>query len=63
VHWNICVIQTDRCAALFETGVLILGGATLVHLIFIGIGGRLPRTAGWLLTAAYGVFLYKGLIK
>jgi len=47
----------------FETGVLILGGATLVHLIFIGIWGRLPRTAGWLLTAAYGVFLYKGLIK
>ncbi len=47
----------------FETGVLILGGATLVHLIFIGTWGRLPRTAGWLLTAAYGVFLYKGLIK
>jgi cation:H+ antiporter len=47
----------------FETGVLILGGATLVHLIFIGIWGRLPRIIGWLLTAAYGVFLYKGLIK
>jgi cation:H+ antiporter len=47
----------------FETGVLILGGATLVHLIFIGIWGRLPRIIGWLLTAAYGVFLYKGLSK
>jgi cation:H+ antiporter len=47
----------------FETGVLILGGVTLAHLIFIGIWGRLPRTAGWLLTAAYAVFLYKGLIK
>ena len=48
---------------IFETGVLILGGAALVHLIFIGVWGRLPRTAGWLLTAAYGFFLYKGLIK
>jgi cation:H+ antiporter len=47
----------------FETGVLILGGATLVHLVFIGIWGRLPRIVGWLLTAAYGVFLYKGLVK
>ena len=47
----------------FETGVLILGAATLVHLVFIGIWGRLPRLIGWILTAAYGVFLYKGLIK
>jgi cation:H+ antiporter len=47
----------------FQTGVLILGGATLVHLVFIGIWGRLPRIVGWMLTAAYGVFLYKGLIK
>ncbi|MGP8198719.1 MAG: sodium:calcium symporter [Limisphaerales bacterium] len=48
---------------IFETGVLILGGATLVHLIFIGTCGRLPQAIGWLLTAAYAVFLYKGLIK
>jgi cation:H+ antiporter len=47
----------------FQTGVLILIAAALVHLIFIGIWGRLPRTAGWLLTAAYGLFLYKGLVK
>jgi hypothetical protein len=36
---------------------------TLVHLVFIGTWGRLPRLAGWLLTAAYGVFLYAGLFK
>ena len=47
----------------FQTGVLILGAATLMHLVFIGAWGRLPRTAGWVLTAAYGFFLYKGLIK
>jgi cation:H+ antiporter len=47
----------------FQTGVLILIAAALVHLIFIGTWGRLPRTVGWLLTAAYGFFLYKGLIR
>ena len=46
----------------FETGVLILGAATLVHLLFIGASGRLPRLAGWILTAAYGLFLYLGLL-
>jgi cation:H+ antiporter len=47
----------------FETGVLILGAVTMVHLLFIGGWGRLPRIVGWMLTAAYAVFLYKGLIK
>jgi cation:H+ antiporter len=45
----------------FTTGVIILGAATLVHLLFIGRWGRLPRSVGWLLTAAYGLFLYYGL--
>jgi cation:H+ antiporter len=47
----------------FETGVLILGGATLVHLVFIGLFGRLPRFVGWLLTGAYLFFLYDGILK
>lgn len=47
----------------FQTGVLILGAATLLHLVFIGIWGRLPRLAGLLLTAGYGFFLYKGLLQ
>ena len=47
----------------FEVGVFILCGATLLHLFFIGWFGRLPRAVGWALTAAYGVFLYLGLIK
>jgi len=47
----------------FQTGVMILGAVTLVHLIFIGAWGRLPRIVGWILTAAYGIFLYQGLIK
>jgi cation:H+ antiporter len=47
----------------FETGVLILGGATIVHLVCIGLFGRLPRFLGWLLTAAYLFFLYDGILK
>jgi Ca2+/Na+ antiporter len=34
-----------------------------VHFLFIAIFGRLPRLVGWLLTAAYIVFLWKGLGK
>jgi cation:H+ antiporter len=47
----------------FEVGAFILGGATLLHLFFIGWFGRLPRSIGWALTAAYGVFVYLGLMK
>jgi cation:H+ antiporter len=47
----------------FETGVLILGGATVVHLLCIGLLGRLPRLLGWILTAAYLFFLYDGILK
>jgi cation:H+ antiporter len=47
----------------FQTGVMILLGAALVHFFFVALLGRLPRLVGWVLTAAYGVFLYKGLGK
>ncbi len=47
----------------FQVGMMILFGATLVHLFFVAVLGRLPRAVGWLLVAAYGVFLYKGLLK
>jgi cation:H+ antiporter len=55
--------QTIAVPAFFEPGVWILMGATLVHFFFIAILGRLPRIAGWLLIAAYGYFLYAGLLK
>jgi len=47
--------------ALFQTGVLILLGATLVHILFVALFGRLPRFMGWALVAGYGWFLYRGL--
>jgi Ca2+/Na+ antiporter len=47
----------------FQMGMIILFGATLVHLFFVAVLGQLPRAVGWLLVAAYGVFLYRGLLK
>ena len=46
----------------FHTGMLILLGATLVHLFFVAVCGQLPRLAGGALVAAYGWFLWKGLL-
>jgi cation:H+ antiporter len=47
--------------AFFQTGVLILVGATLVHFFFVAMMGRLPRIVGWALIAGYAAFLYKGM--
>ena len=47
----------------FPVGMIILFGATLVHLFFVAVMGQLPRAAGWLLVVAYGVFLYRGFLK
>jgi cation:H+ antiporter len=47
----------------FQVGLFILLGAALFHFLIIALFGRLPRLMGWLLTAAYVVFLYQGLFK
>ncbi|HWD93387.1 MAG TPA: sodium/calcium exchanger protein [Verrucomicrobiae bacterium] len=46
----------------FQTGMYILFGATLVHMVCVAVFGQLPRLVGIALVAAYGVFLYKGLV-
>ncbi len=46
----------------FHMAMFILLGATLVHLFFVAVLGRLPQFAGWALVAAYGFFLWKGLL-
>ncbi len=46
----------------FHMAMFILLGATLVHLFFVAVLGRLPWFAGWTLVAAYGFFLWKGLL-
>ena len=47
----------------FQTGMYMLLGATLVHMFCILVFGELPRWMGIILVAAYGVFLYKGLLN
>ncbi len=49
--------------AFFHTGMMILLGATAVHILFVAIFGKLPRVAGFALIAAYGWFLWKGLLS
>jgi cation:H+ antiporter len=46
----------------FHAGMFILLGATLVHLFFVAVFGKLPRAAGIALLVAYAVFLWKGLL-
>ena len=46
----------------FHIGMFILLAATLVHFFCVALFGQLPRLVGLVLVAAYGVFLYKGLL-
>jgi cation:H+ antiporter len=55
--------QPVKAPPFFETGLLILIGAAVLHFIAIALFGRLPRWVGWLLTGAYALFLYAGLLK
>ncbi len=46
----------------FNPGIFIILGAGLVHFIFLAFFRRLPRMTGLLLTGAYALFLYLGII-
>lgn len=48
---------------IFLTGVYVLAGATAIHLLCVGLLGKLPRLAGFALVIAYGYFLKVGLLK
>jgi len=47
----------------FNLSILTILAVCGVHFIFLSIWGRLPRFMGLLCTAAYGYFIYKGLIQ
>ncbi|MGA6925318.1 MAG: hypothetical protein WBY88_06525 [Desulfosarcina sp.] len=55
-----CVIQVPVQTS---RGILIILGAGMLHLFFVSAFGRLPRLVGAVLTIAYGVFLYTGLME
>lgn len=47
---------------IFRAGMIILLGSAIFHFLMVAMFGRLPRPAGWVLVAAYIVFLCKGLL-
>jgi len=55
--------HTLKLPDFFLTGVYVISGATVIHLLFVGAMGRLPRFMGFALVAAYGFFLKQGLLK
>jgi cation:H+ antiporter len=68
---HICIPLSLGLCALFRpvpvpefvaTSLLLLLGAAVGHILFLLASGGLPRWAGWLLLAAYGWFLYQGLL-
>jgi cation:H+ antiporter len=49
--------------AIFETGLAIVIGAAVVHLVCVAFAGGLPRWMGWPLVAAYAWFIGVGLLN
>lgn len=49
--------------AAFQLGTYLILGAGLLHFLSIAILGRIPRVVGGALIAAYGYFMYAGLIQ
>jgi cation:H+ antiporter len=45
-----------------QDGLVLLAGVSVVHLLFVSVFGQMPRWMGFVLIAAYGWFLYRGLI-
>ncbi len=57
------VIHPIQLPASFQMGSYLILGAGAVHLLAIGILGRIPRVVGVALISAYGYFMYTGLIQ
>jgi len=51
-----------RVTADLQDGLVLLAGASVVHLLFVSVLGQMPRWMGFVLIGAYGWFLYRGLI-
>jgi cation:H+ antiporter len=56
------LFATIQVPARMTTAIVVIVGAGLLHLVFIGVVGRLPRFMGAVLTIVYGVFLYTGFV-
>jgi len=47
----------------FPVVIALLGGAVVLHFLFVALLGRLPRLMGGVLVIAYLVFLFLGLLR
>lgn len=56
------IFHTMVMPPFFYVGMWILLAATLLHILFVAFFGQLPKFFGWILVAAYGFFLWKGLL-
>lgn len=59
----VALYQIVPLPGMFRTGITLLLGTTVFHFLVIALLGRLPRLLGLLLVAAYGLFLYLGLLQ
>jgi cation:H+ antiporter len=57
------MFHTFAMPAVFQTGMYILFGATLVHMFCVVVFGQLPRIVGIALVGAYIYFLCKGWLS
>ena len=57
------LLHTFAMPAVFQTGMYILLGATVVHMFCVALLGELPRWVGIILVIAFGIFLWTGLFK
>ena len=54
------IYNSFHVPAVFQTGMYMLIGATVVHMFCVVVFGQLPRLVGIALVIAYGVFIYSG---
>jgi cation:H+ antiporter len=47
----------------FQIGVYVIAAAAALHFLCIAFMGRLPRPVGYALVAAYGLFVYSGVVQ
>jgi cation:H+ antiporter len=55
------LFRTIQVPAFFYTGAAILMTAAIIHFVVVAFFGSLPRFMGWVLLAAYLIFLLTGL--
>ncbi len=57
------LFQPIQIPSFFHTGIVLIVGAGLLHLLFIALIGRVPKLMGLGLLGSYGYFLYAGIIR